>query len=291
VPAIRANIEVAIVSADNVGESSVTVSGTNKGIISDTERLTFGLSDSELKDAIEKSIGKRPDDAFLKSPTPWGLYVTYGWHQVATTLIPHSDGILGLSSQPTIVMNQFFNNSMSSHSAEFTAKISQEVKNTIISSWKSGGAVNVGLNINYAVDLKVVSVSGSTSFNYTSSWGQSVEKSQTVTVGSESAVKIMLDAGQVAVAQLYATRGSMKIQVDYIAFLSGDAAVNYNEEYDGHHFWRADIQKVMNDKGIPNYSKSSEVINVGYYTNSTIVIKDLKTSRVLHSVPAKVIIH
>jgi hypothetical protein len=289
VPVIRANIDVKIVAADNEGESSVTVTGTNKGIISDTERITFGLSDSQLKDAVEKSFGKRPDDAFLKSPTPWGdLYLTYGWDQVVTTLTPLSGRILALESQPTIVMTQYFNNN-SSHTAEFSAKISQQVENTITSSWTSGGEVTVGQEINYGVNFEVASVGGSTSFAYTSSWGQGVEKSETVTVGSESGITITLEPGQKVVAELYATRGTMKVQVEYEATIAGMTALNYVREYQDHHFWALDIGEVMSENHIPNSSKSSEIIDIGYYTDSTVIVRDVETMKIIYSFPTKVI--
>jgi hypothetical protein len=287
VPAISANIQVNVVAADNQADSSVSLAGNNVGIISDTERNTFQLSDSNLKSAVEKYFGKRPDDVFVRSPTPWGdLYKTYGWQQVTTTLAPQRARILSLQSQPTIVMSQYFENN-SSQSGEFSAKIFQSVANTVSSTWTTGGEVTVGQTIEYGFDIKVFSVGGSTSFSYTSSWGKSVSKSETVTVGSESGVTITLEPGQRVVAELYATRGTMQIQVDYEATLSGYTAVNYSKPYQGHHFWALGINNVMSAGGLPRSSKSSEVLKMGYYTDSKVVIRDSKSKQILYTIPIK----
>ena len=39
-------------------------------MITDEERTTFQLSDKQLKEDVEKYFGKKPDDAYLHSPTP-----------------------------------------------------------------------------------------------------------------------------------------------------------------------------------------------------------------------------
>lgn len=287
VPVIYARIEVQINASSNEADSSINLSGSNVDIISDQERNTFQLSDSNLKNAVRDYFGSRPDDAYVKSPTPWGdLYQTYGWSQVSRSLTPQRARILEITSQPTIVLTQVLKNN-SSKTATFSAKIQQDVENTVSSTWEKGGSLSVDQEIKYGFDIKVFEVSGKTSFSYTSNWGQSVSKSESVTVGSESGVTITLEPNQSVTAELYATKGTMKIQVDYEATLSGSTAVNYAKTYKGHHFWALGINAVMSAGGLPRSVKSSEVISLGYYTDSRVVIRDSKTSKLLYSIPMK----
>ncbi|XP_059047957.1 spherulin-2A-like [Achroia grisella] len=288
VPVVYANIKVNVVASDNEAEREVKFSGRNTAIISDKERNTFQLSDNNLKDAVRAFFGQRPDDAFLRSPTPWGdLYQTYGWPQVTRTLTPRRARVLQVSSNPSIVLRQHFENNSTS-SGTFKAQIKQEVKNTVTSTWQKGGELSIGQDIEYGFDIKVLSVGGKTSFSYTSKWGESVSRSETVTVGSESRVEIHLEPGQKVIAELYATRGTMQIQVDYDATLSGSTAVNYSKKYNGHHFWALNINSVMRAGGLKSFAESHEVINLGYYSDSNIVIRDSKSNNILYNLPMSI---
>ncbi|CAH0403639.1 unnamed protein product [Chilo suppressalis] len=252
----------------------VYLSGEDVGIITDTERETFNVRDGSLKDAVRSYFGKRPDDAYLRSPTPWSdLYQRYGWQQVTRTLIPKKATILGVVSQPTVVMQQVFENN-SSKPATFNVGISQEVANTVSSSWSKGRSLSIGQEISYKVDLKVAKVGGTSTIDYTHSWGRNTEKSETVTVGASSAMDILLESGQSVIAQLHATKGTIKIEVEYEASLSGDTAINYSKPYKGHHFWSLDIEGVMNSGGISNSLVSRETIEIGFYSQAKITVQD-----------------
>lgn len=56
-------------------KTTVSASGSIQHVITGNEVNSFGLSDSALKDAVAKYFGKRPNDAYLKSPTPWGICI------------------------------------------------------------------------------------------------------------------------------------------------------------------------------------------------------------------------
>src|SRR6218665_3674678 len=91
-------------------ESSVSATGENVNIIADSERASFGIgSDEDLKRAVQKYFGKRPNDAFLHSPTPWDdLYKRYEWPEVCTGLMPKKAEILEVTSNPTIVATKLY---------------------------------------------------------------------------------------------------------------------------------------------------------------------------------------
>jgi len=63
--------------------SSVRITGEEWHVINDNEANIFNITDKPLKEAVEKYFGKKPNDAYLHSPTPWNdLYKTYNWEQV-----------------------------------------------------------------------------------------------------------------------------------------------------------------------------------------------------------------
>ena len=75
----RLTMNIEIHAGKDKASSSVKVTGTVQHVITDEERQSFKLEDAQLKDAVKKYFGKRPNDAFLHSPTPWDdLYKTYG---------------------------------------------------------------------------------------------------------------------------------------------------------------------------------------------------------------------
>ena len=100
------------------------VSGSVQHVISDDERVTFGVGDNELKQAVDSYFGRRPNDAYLHSPTPWGdLYKRFSWEQVETVVVAESAQILEITSQPEIVKSETFENS-SSYAADFITSVS-----------------------------------------------------------------------------------------------------------------------------------------------------------------------
>lgn len=275
----QGSIDVYIVASDKESERQVHFSGTNVDVISDIETESFNLAGDSLKDAINVYFGATPTDAYLKSPTPWGdLYKTHGWTEVSRIFKPVKARMLGVQSEATIVLTQIFNNT-SSENATFNAKIQQQVQNTVSSTWTKEGSLNVSQVIQYKFDIKVAAaVTGKTSFVYGSKWGESVDKTETVTVGSESGVEITLAPKQCVIADLYATRGTMRIAVDYEASLTGSAAVNYANGYRGHYFWASDINSIMSAAQLKRTLRSTDTIKLGYYSDSKIVVRDAETS-------------
>ncbi|MGB5771350.1 MAG: hypothetical protein WBM32_16005, partial [Crocosphaera sp.] len=119
-------IGISIIVGEDKSTSSVNVSGREQHIITDEERTTFKIGDKALKDAVNAHFGKSPNDAYLRSPTPWGdLYKTYSWPQVQTLLVAQSAEILEITSQPVIVKTQEFENN-SDHEATFNVAISEQ---------------------------------------------------------------------------------------------------------------------------------------------------------------------
>lgn len=275
------NVSITVDGSDNQ-KSTARASGSVQHIISDQERNTFKLKDDQLKAAVESYFGKRPNDAYLHSPTPWNdLYNTYGWSQVTTILVAEKAEILGITSEPVIVKSQEFINNTPDKEATYNVSIHESVENTTSSSWNTGGELTVGQSFEYGVKFLGAGAGGETSISYTQSWGVGGEHSKSITVGSESGIQVTLKPGEGVVAELTASRGVMKVRVTYRAYLSGQTAINYNPKYKDHHFWGLRIDSVMSSKNISNSIISTEDIEIGYYSNSRIELRDLEKRALL----------
>lgn len=274
-------ISISIIAGNDESASSVNASGTVQHVITDEERTTFKLGDKQLKDAVKAYFGKSPNDAYLHSPTPWGdLYKKYSWPQVQMVLVVQSAEILGITSEPVIVKTQEFTNE-SSKKGTFNVAINESVNNTTSSNWSTGGTLSVGQKITYQIGFLGTGGGGETSLSYSQSWGVGGQESKSITVGSTSGVSVELDPGESIVAELMASRGVMKVRVRYNAYLIGNTAINYNPTYKDHHFWSLGIGGVMSSGEVKNSVQSTEDIEIGYYSNSKIVIKDKTTGKLV----------
>lgn len=269
-----AGITVQIVAGLTTSSSSVSASGSVQHIITDTEVNSFGVQDRNLKNAVGKYFGKNPNDAYLHSPTPWNdLYKTYGWPQVQTVLTVASATITGITSQPVIVAQQTFKNN-SNKQGTFNVGISDTVTDTVESNWSTTNSIDVTQTIEYGISFLGAGGGGSTSMSYSRTWGQGGSNSQSVAVGTSQGVTVVLDPGESVLAQLTASRGVMKVRIVYQASLIGATAINYNPTFKDHHFWGLDLPSVMNAGQIKNSLQFTEDIEIGFYTNSEIELKD-----------------
>lgn len=266
-------ISIQIVAGKDKASSSVTVKGQVQHVITDKERASFNIQDSKLKDAVKAYHGKKPNDAYLHSSTPWGdLYKSYNWQQVHTVLKVKSATVTEITSKPTIIATRIFKNN-SSKKGTFKASISEKVTDTATSSWSQTSKIEINQKFSYGV-----TVHGETTLNYTHTWGQSGSETKTSTVGSAEEVKVELEPGESIEAYLTASKGTMRVRIVYEASLAGQVAVNYNPTYKGHHFYGLGINGVMHSANLPTTMEFTEDIEVGYYSNAQVEIKDSKGS-------------
>jgi len=276
-----AGITVQIIAGTSASTSSVSASGSVQHIITDKEVQTFGIPDGKLKDAVAKYFGKSPNDAYLHSDTPWGdLYKTYGWPQVQTVLNVASATVTGITSEPVIVAQQTFKNN-SSVRGTFNVGISDTVTDTTESNWSTSNTIDVSQTVNYGISFLGSGGGGSTSMSYSRTWGQGGSQSKSVAVGSSQGVTVELDPGESVQALLTASRGVMKVRIVYQANLIGSTAINYNPRYKDHHFWALDLPSVMQASNINNSLKFTEDIEIGFFTNAEVELKNASGKAVM----------
>lgn len=284
-------IQVQIVAGTDKQSSSVVATGSVQHIITNEEVTTFGIGDNQLKNAVDKYFGKKPNDAYLHSPTPWNdLYKTYNWPQVKTILVVESAEILEVTSEPSIVASRTFTNN-SSVEGTFNAGISEQITNTVTNNWSTGGTLSIGQDFEYGVSFLGIGAKGKTSMSYSQSWEVGGTHSQQISVGSESGVSVKLKPGESVESVLSASRGVMKVRITYKAYLIGNTAINYNPTFKGHHFWSLGIDAVMRSGGISNVKQYTEDIEIGYYSDAKVELMDpkgaVKESYLMADVPAE----
>jgi hypothetical protein len=268
------SIQITVNAGLDAATSSIQASGNVIHVITDTERKTFNIEDVNLKKLVNSYFGQTPNDAYLSSPTPWGdLYATYNWQQVQVNLVVQSANIVGITSNPAIVKTQKFSNH-SSVKGDFNVGITDQVSNTSESNWSSSDKISVGEKISYGIGFLGEGVKGETSISYEHTWGQGGCVSKEITVGSSAGVEVTLEPSQSVLAELSASRGVMNVRIVYNAYLTGVVAVNYNPTYRDHHFYALDIDGILAAGAISNSVQITEDLEIGFFANSEINIKD-----------------
>lgn len=260
-----------------VGESSVNATGTVVNVIADSERASFGIgSDADLKQAIGKYLGKVPDNAYLHSPTPpWGdLYKKHGWNQVQRVLQPIKAQILGIKTKPTILSTNTLTNE-SNKTAMYTTKISEQVTDTVSIEWSNSSKLSVGLMISYGFKFLGTGIEGEVSFGFEQTWGNGRTETKQMTAGMETGVTVELKPRESVIAELSASSGKMHVRITYEAHLIGRTIAYYNNGHKGFHTWAPDIGAVL---GGSNKVQVVEDIEVGYYSNATVKLRNAKTN-------------
>lgn len=263
-------LSINVVAGNSKETTTVNAHGQAQHIINDTEIKSFRLTDENLKNAVEKYFGKKPNDVFLKSPTPWGgLYETYGWPQVKTILRPINAEIISISSKPVMLGSVKYTNG-TDEPGTFKATVHSSVTDTVTDGWNNSNSISLSQSVSYTIGF----IEGETSMAYEHGWGQSGSTSKEVEVGQTGGVELPLPAHSVRIAELSSYHGSLDVRITYQASLVGVVAVNYNPPYKGHHFWALDINSVMASASLPTTQTITEELDLDYYSNVSIKIVD-----------------
>ncbi|MTI30925.1 follicular epithelium yolk protein subunit [Cytophagales bacterium RKSG123] len=278
---LAAGVNVSIDAGADLSSSSVTASGSELHLIDSNERDQFDIQDANLKNAVEKYFGKKPNDVFVTSPTPWGdLYKTYGWEEVKTKFTVKSAVIQDITSEPVIIATKTFTNN-SSIPATFDAAISDQVSNTVESNWSTQTLFRFEQKFKYNISFLGTGGGGETNLIYQETDTEGGSESLTTTVGSSSGVSVELQPGQSVISTLSASRGTMKVRVTYTVSLEGYVATNYNPTYKDHHFWALWVNNVLGGAGMTKTYEITQDLDIGYFSNSEIVLEDADNGKVM----------
>ena len=68
----------------------------------------------------------------------------------------------------------------------------------------------------------------------------------------------------------------MNVRIVYEAYLTRGVALNYKKAFQGHHYWLLPVDEIMESGGIENSTEIVEDIEIGYFTNSKVVLHHQK---------------
>ena len=280
---------ISIVVGQDKASSTVRVDGSVEHLITDEERLTFGLSESQLKEAIAKYHNLEgallPDGAYLRDPTPphGELYRQYDWSQsqTQTTLVASSAEILDITSEKEVVSNYTFQNAGKEHTSGLT--VQHEKTNTVSTTWNNVSGLSVEQNIQYNISSLGSwpgASGGEPTFSYSISWGEDGLKSEAFASGALSVELPHKNNVSVTVSKL---KTIMKVRIRYTASLKvgSGAVMYYRNGYQEHNVWRSPLQKLMVVSSIPNSIETTQDIDIEHHSCTTIEIRDMKTQELI----------
>lgn len=266
---------IEIVAGPSYGSSSVNVAGQFSHVITDRERAAFDIEDKNLKGAVERYWGKKPNDAWVRKPgSGRDLYSKYGWNQVQTVVTIRRANILAISSETMILKKAPVKNNSDAPVTQ-SVSFSESVQESMANWWDKAGNIEVEQKIN-----RSVAVRGGPTLNYSRYWGQYFPETRDTTVSATR--NISLQPGEQVEARLTAEKCTMKLRVVYEASLNGIVATNYNPIYKGAHFWDLDVVQVMRGAGVPSVIRITEDIKVVYYADVSIRTDKDEDGRLTH---------
>ncbi|MCL2420430.1 MAG: hypothetical protein FWD03_01100 [Defluviitaleaceae bacterium] len=269
------NIAIAAVIGSD-GKATVNAKGNSSYLIGDNERRLFGLNDSALKAAIAKHKGKAPDNAFLKGPTPGvggytNLYDQFGWKETTVHLTVKECRVRDIQVTSPVIFSNIWENK-SNDAAVYTAELSQKVTNTLSTTTSFSAALSVSSNAKIGIEGLFEIGTG---YSFTTTVGKSEEKSQTAEVSASSSVSKTVGPWKSVGVEMSATKRIVKIEVVYEAFLSGSTAYHYSNKYLDHYYYSSPISSVMNTGGIKNSIVFTDQMEIGFYSDARVTVRDL----------------
>lgn len=265
------SVSISVDYANKIPHVTATASGTVLEVITDEQIKTLGLTDAVVKAAVNRYFGKTPNDAYLKSPTPWDLFKKYNWEQTSFTMTAVKATVISVKSVPSIISTQEFENK-TSHVATYTASMSKQVTSSITSSWSQTTTTTVGTKI--TANSKVTGIGGEFSMSVSVADQQGGSDTHSTTLSSGSTVQITLNPGEKAFAHLTASIGTVIVRVTYKLKPQGKVAVNYNPTFKGHHFWGLPVANVMAADNITMGGVQTQDIEIKCFSSSKVTVTD-----------------
>ncbi|XP_063622978.1 spherulin-2A-like [Cydia splendana] len=256
-PALAFGRIIVNIKAAAKNESSVTIAGTDRNIISDIEMISFDITTSNLKAAVRAYSGGSPNDVFVKRPTPWGnLYERFNWTEVTRVTNVKRAKIINIATE--VVTLSKYNCINQSNSTEIVCDVKADVNNYVSNNFTGK---RMSINAEYNIDLvclnrKLMLRLGVNNFT---------EDAMNLQIKE----KISLEPTQSAVYVLNATKVNIDVLVDYESSVFGDVAANFYPRYKGHHFWVYNVRELIKTIGsMSAVQNNTDIITMEYFINA-----------------------
>lgn len=256
---IQCSVNINLNPCDN---EYLTYEGKDLKLITDEEMILFNLNDYTMKVGAKSYIGKVPDSLYIRNPTPWGdLYKQFDWPELRRKIEIGKTELLYFNMKPiTLVTRHFINNSTRNNN--LNAGIRQPVKNTIKVKWKEGDFKEFH---DFIVNFTVKFDNFDDNVNIKLKWGEDYDGFYDTILGSGDGISTTLKPKDDYTAKLLAKKGVLKFEIDYMVRITGSIAVNFKNEFGGHHFWAVYSDDIMERAGLKHALWGRQVVTMQFY--------------------------
>ncbi len=279
-------ITLEVDAAKTKEQSSARGYGTQVHEITDKEKQTFGIEPGAVEKAIEKMFHTDADVVGYGATEAEKAYLKMmGRSPVSSTLVVDKAEIIGIETKPLMVMETVLDNATSDTEATFDAGIHNEETNTVSHTWSKSDSITVSQSIQYGIKFLGTGGGGSTTLSYTHDWGSSKTETKDVTVGSSASVSVVLKPHQKKVAELWASKGTLKVRFTFKATLAGTILAGLKDSKDPKNFHAVDVNAVLSELGESLARTVTEDLEVGYYCNGQVKLTDAKDENLVFVLP------
>lgn len=147
--------------------------------------------------------------------------------------------ILEITSQPEIVDKQIFDARSESEPTDFHAAISDSVTNSVETNWSSSVSIGVSTTVEVEVGTDIIDAKAKRSLTISmdTSYGRGGSKASSTSLGVDTQIREELKPGELAVAALSVSRGTLTAAVDFATILTGCIRLVFANKHHKHPFW------------------------------------------------------
>lgn len=211
----------------------------------------------------------RPKQAWILDEGGCDLYATYGWKPVTLHIVPVCHEILERTMKPLIIQ-EFVQTNESNKPGKFIAQGSRMLTASTSVSKKSEKVIGFSTTTSVTVKASPFGLGGEYGFSMTGSFSHTFGETETWSRSESTGMllrnEVTLDPGEKIRLLVQGEEGTLKIRVHYKMFLSGHIAADHGEKkFDGHHYWKYDVGKVLSRNGARNEIMTHEDIELQFY--------------------------
>jgi hypothetical protein len=264
-------IDITILAGLDADTTQVSTIGRVTDLITDEERVLFGVTDKALIALIGADRGKDPDEVHLRNHR---FFDQYGWPKTHRVFEVKKSEVVSLDFKPVALVTNQYENRRGKLPVSHNASLTFGTSLSATTQWNVTSKIAIDQKIKYEVGFLGTGAGGETAISFEAGYGQGASETRASTITSSNTASFSIDPGQSVRAVLSASKGVLRIKITYVSYLEGDVYYDYSTPYEGHHRWAEPIADVMASGDLPNAIGSSEIIEIGFYANAKVIVED-----------------
>lgn len=254
------------------GSYNVDMKGELIRQLTPEDRALFKMTDSQIKEAVNKFYNMTPDEVYINDPVgdDGAMFKGYGWDPVSLHLKPIFAVVTNPKIESSDVGKQIKQNK-SDIEVEMDGAFETEVENSTETNWSTTSE----LKISEAISFDFEFFGSTTTLSFSQQWQEGGSKTKTMTVGQTSGIKVKTPPKTEFHFTNTANIGTATIQITYEASLSGGIVAKYRKAYQApgsagpHYFYYIQLQYILPLVGSTNSQRSVMNMDTTGYEYST----------------------